>query len=274
MQTDFDCYETLGIAWSNRLHEIVVVDPAKVGCKRLFVAHEDSPLIEILPLCVREATIERELDTQVLDFYVHESCQRCGVGLALFQAMLDREGVHPASIGNSIGEPSPKLLSFLSKHYRLDKYSPQANKFVIFSEYFKKERKLYLKQEVRACVDAFSKPSQSDFAKKRVDAPTYQSTHNELLNFEPTTMALKKGDGSENEEELNTQDALSSVAQVIADVPSLGRAALSGCERQHQLEMIALQRSLNESQKKLDSMKAESQQNSAQVTTYTLRRPF
>lgn len=32
--------------------------------------------------------------------------------------------------------PSPKLLSFLSKHFGLKEYFPQANKFVVYDQYF------------------------------------------------------------------------------------------------------------------------------------------
>lgn len=36
---------------------------------------------------------------QVLDFYVDESRQRCGIGLALFEGMLTHEKVEPRDIG-------------------------------------------------------------------------------------------------------------------------------------------------------------------------------
>jgi hypothetical protein len=32
--------------------------------------------------------------------------------------------------------PSPKFLSFLSKHYALSSYVPQTNNFVVFRKYF------------------------------------------------------------------------------------------------------------------------------------------
>ena len=32
--------------------------------------------------------------------------------------------------------PSPKLLGFLRKHFELSSYSPQANNFVIFDQYY------------------------------------------------------------------------------------------------------------------------------------------
>ena len=73
---------------------------------------------EIKPLCV-------------LDFYVHESVQRNGIGKQLFERMLQVEKVLPQKLGYD--RPSEKLLSFLSKHYYLKKYVPQSNNYVVFS---------------------------------------------------------------------------------------------------------------------------------------------
>lgn len=105
----------------------------KVGSKRLFVAAP--PLFasksnstgvqdafkEVNPLCV-------------LDFYVHESCQRGGIGKRLFDTMLEQEGVSPAQL--AYDRPSPKLLAFLRKHCGLSRFQPQNNNYVIFDEYF------------------------------------------------------------------------------------------------------------------------------------------
>ncbi|GAQ79718.1 alpha-tubulin N-acetyltransferase [Klebsormidium nitens] len=94
----------------------------KVGSKTLFVTSEGSPqLREIRPL-------------SVLDFYVHETCQRTGVGRLLFDRMLLEESAHPAKL--AYDRPSPKLLAFLRKHFGLSKYIPQTNNFVVFNQYF------------------------------------------------------------------------------------------------------------------------------------------
>jgi GNAT superfamily N-acetyltransferase len=94
----------------------------QVGCKTLFVTSEGHPqLREIRPLCV-------------LDFYVHESCQRSGIGRRLFDHMLTEESVVPAKL--AYDRPSPKLIAFLRKHFGLSKYVPQTNNFVVFSQYF------------------------------------------------------------------------------------------------------------------------------------------
>lgn len=50
--------------------------------------------VEMSPLCV-------------LDFYVHESMQRRGVGLQLFEHMLEKETVQPRKLGYD--RPSHKV---------------------------------------------------------------------------------------------------------------------------------------------------------------------
>ena len=96
----------------------------KTGRKKLFIRESVSgKMHEIEPLCV-------------LDFYVHESKQRSGLGKVLFEEMLHNEGVRPHEIGYD--RPSPKLLGFLRKHYNLSSYEPQTNNFVVFKSYFDK----------------------------------------------------------------------------------------------------------------------------------------
>ena len=72
---------------------------------------------EVQPLCV-------------LDFYVHEVCQRSGVGRALFAFMLDHQRQHPAAL--AYDRPSPKLRGFLRKHHSLAAELPQGNNFLVF----------------------------------------------------------------------------------------------------------------------------------------------
>ena len=96
----------------------------KVGRKSLFIRDlQSGKMHEINPVCV-------------LDFYVHESIQRSGVGRQLFEAMLRREALDPSDFGYD--RPSPKLLGFLRKHYALVDYDPQPNNFVVFKVYFQK----------------------------------------------------------------------------------------------------------------------------------------
>ena len=78
-------------------------------------------MIEIEPLCV-------------LDVFVHQTRQRMGVGKMLFNAMLKREGLSAAKL--AYDRPSPKLLSFVAKHYQLKANTPQSNNFVVFRKYF------------------------------------------------------------------------------------------------------------------------------------------
>ena len=70
----------------------------------------------------------------VLDFYVHESAQRRGIGGALFDHFLRRENKNPARL--AYDRPSEKLFAFLAKNFSLTKYQPQTNNFVVFDAYF------------------------------------------------------------------------------------------------------------------------------------------
>ena len=100
----------------------MLVGLLKVGQKNLF--HWDA----------NGRTTELRDQLSVLDFYVHESFQRGGLGKMLFQAMLQHEGVSPERF--AYDRPSPKLIGFLRKHYGLADFVPQQNKFVIFDQFF------------------------------------------------------------------------------------------------------------------------------------------
>jgi alpha-tubulin N-acetyltransferase 1 len=93
----------------------------KVGPVGLYLYDEAGAVQRLEPLCV-------------LDFYVHESRQRGGIGRRLFEAMLAAERAEPHRLG--FDRPSHKFLSFLHRHYGLVKYTPQVNGFVVFKQYF------------------------------------------------------------------------------------------------------------------------------------------
>ena len=69
----------------------------------------------------------------MLDFYVHETQQRIGIGTILFEYMLQCEQVEPSQL--AYDAPSKKLLSFLNKNYGLKKYQHQNCNFVIFHDF-------------------------------------------------------------------------------------------------------------------------------------------
>lgn len=71
----------------------------------------------------------------LLDFYIHESRQRAGLGKILFEAMLQYENIRPEEL--AIDRPSEKLMGFMRKHYGLSETIPQMNNFVIYSGFFK-----------------------------------------------------------------------------------------------------------------------------------------
>lgn len=74
----------------------------------------------------------------VLDFYIHESRQRGGLGKILFEYMLEFENLLPEQL--AIDRPSDKLLGFLRKHYALTQKIPQMNNFVIYDGFFAPEQ--------------------------------------------------------------------------------------------------------------------------------------
>ncbi|EGZ11480.1 hypothetical protein PHYSODRAFT_347190 [Phytophthora sojae] len=98
-----------------------VIGFLKTGVKHLFYMSHTGQYIEMDPLCV-------------LDFYVDEAWQRRGVGLQLFQRLLQDEQVTPAQL--AYDRPSPKLFAFLKKHAGLTEHFPQPNRFVVFDAYF------------------------------------------------------------------------------------------------------------------------------------------
>ena len=100
----------------------VLVGLLKVGHKQLY--HWDA----------NGRTHELRDQLCVLDFYVHETYQRGGIGKVLFDAMLAHEQTPPERF--AYDRPSPKLLGFLAKHYHLTDFTPQQNKFVLFDQFF------------------------------------------------------------------------------------------------------------------------------------------
>lgn len=105
----------------------------KVGAKNLFVAPPPLHATRSNHSCVQDAF--KEINPLcVLDFYVHESCQRSGFGKQLFDRMLQQEGKTPSQL--AYDRPSPKFLGFLRKHCGLSRYQPQNNNYVVFDEFF------------------------------------------------------------------------------------------------------------------------------------------
>lgn len=74
----------------------------KIGTKNLYVFDENGDTKIVSAMCV-------------LDFYIHESRQRAGLGKKMFEVMLERENVHPIKL--AIDRPSDKFVEFLRKHY-------------------------------------------------------------------------------------------------------------------------------------------------------------
>ncbi|XP_060652874.1 alpha-tubulin N-acetyltransferase 1 isoform X4 [Drosophila nasuta] len=100
----------------------VVTGLLKVGTKDLYLFDE------------KGQTRKMENSPSILDFYVHESRQRAGLGKRLFETMLREEQWTPLKC--SVDRPSEKLLAFLGKHYGLVRTIPQANNFVLYEGFF------------------------------------------------------------------------------------------------------------------------------------------
>eukprot|EP00501_MAST-03F_sp_TOSAG23-6_P001915 GSMAST32.ASY1.ANO1.1995.1 assembled CDS len=92
----------------------------KMGKKVLFIHNNRGILHELEPLCV-------------LDFYIHHSEQRKGIGRKLFDFMLKNEASKPHLL--AYDRPSSKLLGFLSKYFNLRNFVKQNNNYVVYDEY-------------------------------------------------------------------------------------------------------------------------------------------
>jgi len=77
--------------------------------------------------------LERDFDC-LLDFYVHESCQRQGIGYLLFSSMLSYQGLEAKYL--AYDRPSEKLLPFLRRYFNLRSFMPQNNNYVVFDRYY------------------------------------------------------------------------------------------------------------------------------------------
>ncbi|XP_036216173.1 alpha-tubulin N-acetyltransferase 1 isoform X3 [Bactrocera oleae] len=100
----------------------VVIGLLKIGTKNLYLFDSSGQTMKI------------DNARCILDFYIHDSRQRMGVGKILFDIMLNEERWIPVKC--SVDRPSEKLLQFLKKYYGLEKIIPQANKFVLYEGFF------------------------------------------------------------------------------------------------------------------------------------------
>ena len=104
-----------------KIHANKVVGILKTGVRKLFYTNEIGRMLEITPLCL-------------LDFYIHETCQRSGFGKELYEFMLKTECTTPNKL--AIDKPSHKLLAFMRKYYSLSDFVSQNNNYVVYKQYF------------------------------------------------------------------------------------------------------------------------------------------
>nr|CAI5836715.1 unnamed protein product [Callosobruchus analis] len=105
----------------------------KTGSKGLYVFDREGQHYQVSPPCV-------------LDFYVHDTRQRTGLGKRLFEHMLQKEGIEPVKM--AIDRPSEKLLGFLNKHYGLHSPVKQMNNYVVYDGFFPKVLENNQQQEI------------------------------------------------------------------------------------------------------------------------------
>jgi hypothetical protein len=89
----------------------------KYGTKDLYFYHKNGKISQSSPLCL-------------LDFYVDERMQRSGLGISLFRRMLEQTGRAPKDI--AYDRPSPKLVTFMRKHFNLVNPDLQPNRYAIY----------------------------------------------------------------------------------------------------------------------------------------------
>ena len=135
----------------------------KVGNKQLFLEDKSGQGL-------------RQVDCQcVLDFYVKN--QRQGLGGLLFEAMLAGEMIEARTL--ALDRPSEKFLAFMNKNYNLRNFRHQANKFVVFDEFWddnvvsamkpSKERFIASSYSTTESFNASSGPPvKMDFRRKRI----------------------------------------------------------------------------------------------------------
>lgn len=106
----------------------------KVGKKNLFLRMSDmsATLREVEPICV-------------LDFYVHESLQRQGIGLKLMHTFFNDEKLTAEAV--AYDRPSTKLICFLRKHFGLQDYTNQSNNYVVFRKFWDFDKKIQQRQQ-------------------------------------------------------------------------------------------------------------------------------
>ena len=123
----------------------------KVGTKHLYTYDRQGKVHEMDPTCA-------------LDFYVHDDCQRQGLGLALCRAFLEVSALHvrPATLRFLAStashatlpfslklqaeglemrmvawdKPTASSLALLAKHFGMSRFVHQPNNFAVFDEYY------------------------------------------------------------------------------------------------------------------------------------------
>ncbi|CAH0546557.1 unnamed protein product [Brassicogethes aeneus] len=147
----------------------------KVGKKTLYLFDREGNHFQVTPLCI-------------LDFYVHESRQRLGLGKILYENMLEEEQIEPVKI--AIDRPSDKFLGFLRKHYHLNSPIKQMNNYVVFDGFFPEEdTKSERSDSLLAQRSSPSVPTHSSFSQYgRYGAPRPKCSMGQIIHNDTSTV--------------------------------------------------------------------------------------
>lgn len=165
-----------------------VVGILKTGIRKLFYSNEYGKIIEMSPLCL-------------LDFYVHESCQRSGYGKELYECMLRHENTEAHKV--AIDRPSSKSLTFMRKHYGLSDYIPQNNNFVIYKQYFTANETRRMPQEV---VEAKKENDEFEVYRRKTGTANLSNQVRDARTRDCIREEISKNNSNTPERILNTRD--------------------------------------------------------------------
>lgn len=182
-----------------------IIGIIRVGYKRLFLADIYGELHECQPLCI-------------LDFYVHESKQRCGYGSRLFNHIIKTENIAPHQL--AIDRPSEKFISFLKKYYLLDNPISQMNKFVVFESFFKdlvavggvsnnRRRSAPGYRKMHFAVSETRHSSSASLASIKSRRASGRAVSNELCKFQLVPPINRSGQDMERSNEVNSSEQTS-----------------------------------------------------------------
>ncbi|KAH0787857.1 alpha-tubulin N-acetyltransferase-like [Histomonas meleagridis] len=159
---------TLYILVNQELGEVLGF--VKVGYRHLFLWDRVGQQHETETLCL-------------LDFFTYPSQQRKGFGRKLIDRMLSDQGLEMSQI--PIDRPSALCFSFMKKHFGLSEYLPQANKFVVFDQYWETKHQFIEPHSLR--VQQPMTPQRKQPQNRLLEPPLHARTPQRKTGYNPIT---------------------------------------------------------------------------------------